>query len=189
MLRIINYIYTFVSHAEKALIFVEIGQFVRFSSDFRYMETMKDRIRKIMELESSTPSRFAESIGIQRAAMSHILSGRNNPSLDVMTKILERYTYVNPDWLLFGKGDMKRVSTSNDASNSPQENSIFEGNPEDDSVYREENGDKMAVSGNKSTVVEKVIIQEKPSKTINKIMVFYSDNTFDTFVLEKEKKE
>ena len=79
---------------------------------------------------------------------------------------------------------MRRVSTSNDASNSPQENSIFEGNPEDDSVYREENGDKMAVSGNKSTVVEKVIIQEKPSKTINKIMVFYSDNTFDTFVLE-----
>ena len=55
---------------------------------------MRDRILKIMEREGLTPSKFAESIGIQRSAMSHIISGRNNPSLDVLLKILERFTYV-----------------------------------------------------------------------------------------------
>jgi transcriptional regulator with XRE-family HTH domain len=47
---------------------------------------MRDRILKIMEREGLTPSKFAESIGIQRSAMSHIISGRNNPSLDVLLK-------------------------------------------------------------------------------------------------------
>ena len=58
---------------------------------------MRDRILKIMEREGLTPSKFAESIGIQRSAMSHIISGRNNPSLDVLLKILERFTYVDSD--------------------------------------------------------------------------------------------
>ena len=54
---------------------------------------MKDRILAVMEHEGLTPSKFAEAIGIQRSAMSHIISGRNNPSLDVLIKILERFTY------------------------------------------------------------------------------------------------
>lgn len=153
------------------------------------METMKDRICKIMELETLTASRFAESIGIQRAAMSHILSGRNNPSLDVMTKILERYAYISPDWLLFGKGEMRRSMTGNYNENSPHENSINADEPQVRTEYREENRDNDSSNNEKSTVVEKVIIQEKPSKLIHKIMVFYSDNTFDTFIPEKDKKE
>ena len=67
---------------------------------------MKDRILRIMEHEGISPSKFAEEIGIQRSAMSHIISGRNNPSLDVLTKIMQRFTYVDTDWLLFGKGSM-----------------------------------------------------------------------------------
>ena len=64
---------------------------------------MIERITKIREREGMTPSKFAEAIGIQRSAMSHILNGRNNVSLDVLIKILERFTYVDSDWLLFGK--------------------------------------------------------------------------------------
>ena len=49
---------------------------------------MIGRITQIMEREGLTPSKFAEAIGIQRSAMSHILNGRNNVSLDVLIKIL-----------------------------------------------------------------------------------------------------
>jgi transcriptional regulator with XRE-family HTH domain len=66
---------------------------------------MKARILQIMESEGLSPSKFAETIGIQRSAMSHIISGRNNPSLDVLMKILETFPYVDSDWLLFGKGE------------------------------------------------------------------------------------
>ena len=69
---------------------------------------MIGRITQIMEREGLTPSKFAEAIGIQRSAMSHILNGRNNVSLDVLIKILDRFTYVDSDWLLFGKGEMVR---------------------------------------------------------------------------------
>ena len=132
---------------------------------------MRDRILKIMEREGLTPSKFAESIGIQRSAMSHIISGRNNPSLDVLLKILERFTYVDSDWLLF----------TNMLENRPNVQVVAEN--------RKEIGVEIPVNIQKQPVVEQVICQEKPSKNVSKIMIFYSDNTFDTFVPEKNKKD
>ena len=149
---------------------------------------MRDRILKIMEREGLTPSKFAESIGIQRSAMSHIISGRNNPSLDVLLKILERFTYVDSDWLLFGKGEMIREHVltepnliTNMLENRPNVQVVAEN--------REEVGVETPVNIQKQPVVEQVICQEKPSKNVSKIMIFYSDNTFDTFVPEKNKKD
>lgn len=69
---------------------------------------MKDRIRMIMESEDYTPARFADTLDIGRAIVSHILNGRNNPSLDVISRILEAFPSINPDWLLFGTGEMYR---------------------------------------------------------------------------------
>ena len=139
---------------------------------------MRDRILKIMEREGLTPSKFAESIGIQRSAMSHIISG----------KILERFTYVDSDWLLFGKGEMIREHVltepnlfTNMLENRPNVQVVAEN--------RKEIGVEIPVNIQKQPVVEQVICQEKPSKNVSKIMIFYSDNTFDTFVPEKNKKD
>lgn len=148
---------------------------------------MKERIIKIMECERMGQAQFASAIGIQRAAMSHIISGRNNPSLDVMTKILHRYPQINPDWLLLGKGEMLRDNTpamepaDNIAKIPPQIQVVPEGLQElpfQESRKELDNSEKTwAVS------------VEKPSKTVSKIMVFYSDNTYDTFVPEKQESE
>lgn len=149
---------------------------------------MRDRILKIMEREGLAPSKFAESIGIQRSAMSHIISGRNNPSLDVLLKILEQFTYVESDWLLFGKGQMTREHVltesnlfTNRTINQPDAKVVPE--------YRREIGVETPVSNPKQPVIEQIICQDKPSKNVSKIMIFYSDNTFDTFVPEKGKKD
>lgn len=149
---------------------------------------MRDRILKIMEREGLTPSKFAESIGIQRSAMSHIISGRNNPSLDVLLKILERFTYVDSDWLLFGKDEMIRehVLTEHNLFTNMLENRP---NVQVVAENRKEIGVETPVNIQKQPVVEQVICQEKPSKNVTKIMIFYSDNTFDTFVPEKNKKD
>lgn len=53
-----------------------------------------------------TPSQFADTIGIQRSGMSHILAGRNNPSLDFVLKVLASFPEISPSWLLQGKGEM-----------------------------------------------------------------------------------
>lgn len=68
---------------------------------------MEERIRIIMEEEQLTASKFAEAIGVQRSSISHILSGRNKPSLELINKILDRFNDLNTDWLLLGKGPMK----------------------------------------------------------------------------------
>lgn len=75
---------------------------------------IKDRIAKIITSEGLTQSEFAESIGTANATITHILSGRNGASLDILTKILNAFPQYNTDWLLFGKGDIykKPVQTT-----------------------------------------------------------------------------
>lgn len=149
---------------------------------------MKDRIIQVMEREGMNPSRFAEEIGIQRASMSHITSGRNNPSLDVLMKILERFPNVNADWLLFGKGNMLRSEANLQPDLFTNTADISDGSS-DDAKKTLPFGVKNSSNATKPTVIEKVIHVEKESKLITKIMVFYSDNTYDTFVPEKKEKE
>ncbi|MEI7677327.1 MAG: helix-turn-helix transcriptional regulator, partial [Bacteroidales bacterium] len=64
---------------------------------------MLNRIQKIMDDKGLTVSSLADEIGVKRPTMTHTLSGRNNPSLDIISKILERFPEVSSDWLMFGK--------------------------------------------------------------------------------------
>lgn len=67
---------------------------------------MIKRIELILQSQNLTPSQFADRIGVQRSGLSHILSGRNNPSLDFVQKVLQAFPDLNPLWLLQGKGRM-----------------------------------------------------------------------------------
>lgn len=73
---------------------------------------MKRQIQKIIETEGLSPAKFADEIGVQRSSVSHILSGRNKPSYDLIIKILERFSGINAEWLLTGNGDMIKSSKS-----------------------------------------------------------------------------
>ncbi len=72
---------------------------------------MKDRILAFLQSENKSYAQFADEIGVQPSGISHILSGRNNPSLDFVIKMLHRYSSLSAEWLLFGHGPMyKSVS-------------------------------------------------------------------------------
>jgi len=146
---------------------------------------MRERIQQIMEKEALTSARFAEEIGIQRAAVSHILTGRNNPSLDVVTKILQRFPNVNSDWLLFGKGEMVGDKKA-DVPHLFKNTSLFPDEDTDVPKYVKEIKSNPPIITTEMPKVEQVKIVEAPSKNVTKIMLFYSDNTFDTFIPEKE---
>jgi transcriptional regulator with XRE-family HTH domain len=146
---------------------------------------MKERILQIMKQEGLTSSGFAEEIGIQRAAMSHITSGRNNPSLDVYRKILERFTYINPDWLLSGNGNMHRESSRQ--AGLPKQPDLF-ASPSDIPAekknipeYRRENRDTKPLLTPEKPDNEIVISTKLAAKKEIKIVIFYSDNTYETF--------
>lgn len=129
---------------------------------------MKQRIQQIMDREGMTPGRFADSIGIQRSALSHILNGRNNPSLDVITKIINRFDYLSTDWLMFGNAPMFKHQAQENNSTASSENL-------EDSSFPQ---------------TERIVIREsEKSKTVSRIMIFYSDNTFENFVPESSIPE
>ena len=67
---------------------------------------MLDRIRMLLEAKQLTPTQFADAIGVARPVVSHVLSGRNKPSLDVVQRILGAMPDVSMPWLLNGAGPM-----------------------------------------------------------------------------------
>lgn len=161
---------------------------------------MKERIRIIMENEHLTPSAFADMIQIGRAVMSHILNGRNNPSLEVVTRILQKFPHVNPTWLLNGSGNMYNNTdvssvrndtnvnyTNNDKPIPTDSFDLFSQSPinpinDTDKVeYGKENAVKSVDNTIEETVKQQIIYQKSPDKKVTKIIIYYSDNTFETF--------
>jgi len=69
------------------------------------------RLKKILEYNHLTASQFADQIGVQRSSISHILSGRNKPSLDFVLKVTNTFRDVDIYWLLNGKGTFPRESS------------------------------------------------------------------------------
>lgn len=67
---------------------------------------MNKRIELILKTKNISASKFADEIGVQRSSISHILSGRNNPSLDFIQKTLKRFPDINSSWILTGSGTM-----------------------------------------------------------------------------------
>ena len=80
---------------------------------------MLSRIKQIIDKEKLSSTQFATEIGVQRSALSHVLSGRNKPSLDFMMKIKTRYPDINLDWLMLGKGKIIGVAEVKDTLKSP----------------------------------------------------------------------
>ncbi len=144
---------------------------------------MKDRIIKFMTHENLTATRFADEIGVQRSSISHILSGRNNPSFEFIQKMLDRYKQLNADWLIMGNGPMLKKNEQQDLFTPAKstETKSFSSPPtlfQDTPVVSSSAG----ADKNPKTVAEPEI---KPSRQVEKILVFYSDKTFDEFFPSK----
>jgi transcriptional regulator with XRE-family HTH domain len=84
------------------------------------------RLKKVMEHHQLTATLFADKVGVQRSSISHILSGRNKPSLDFILKVTSEFTDVDIKWLLNGKGSFPN-NPKNSSSPSP---SFFDTNSE-----------------------------------------------------------
>lgn len=86
---------------------------------------MLERINRIIEEKQMSTTQFADYINIQRPTMSHIISGRNNPSLDIVMKILTAFPDIDSDWLMFGGGEMyKNESLKEENSNKQPEKTV-----------------------------------------------------------------
>ena len=85
-------------------------------------EEFVKRLEKVIKYYGLTASSFADSIGVQRSSISHLLTGRNKPSLEFVMKVVKTYPEVNLYWLLNGKGSFPTKPAST-APSSAQEKS------------------------------------------------------------------
>jgi transcriptional regulator with XRE-family HTH domain len=171
----------------------------------RKAKIMKDRIAKIIRDEGMTAAKFAEEIGVQASGISHIISGRNNPSTDFLIKILDRFRGINAEWLLLGKGNMYKSAASpseySEKTVKPVVNDLFTAalnNPvtssaKEKEVLREDKSDISADSVKSEPVKqensaylraeEAKPYYERPvnDKKVEKIVIFFNDNTFESY--------
>ena len=141
---------------------------------------MKDRLLEFLRTENKSSAQLAEEIGVQPSGISHILSGRNKPSLDFVLKMLERYKYLSTEWLLFGRGNMFRdikmqslfdeYDTPDDISDSQEGEKM----PVGHMVDKETGGTPENSEGNLEQVTRK-------SALIRKIVMFFEDNSFEEY--------
>lgn len=147
-----------------------------------------------MERSGMAPGAFAESIGIQQSTLSHILNGRNNPSLDVIMKVHQKYSDVKLEWLLYGQGTMsseQQPSATSPRMDSDYLPSLFDENPiiAPNQPNEQNNRKEMTLETPKNDIKEVVKQEiryiERPPRKITEIRIFFDDNTYETFRGEK----
>ncbi len=128
---------------------------------------MQDRIKAFLQHKGMTPAELADSIGIQRSNLSHVLNGRNKPSSIFIEKFLSTFPKLNARWLLLGVGEMYM--------GNPLPQSLFEETQKEtvDTTHKEK---KTPIPQSAKTILPD--IPANNGLTIEKIVVFYNNKTF-----------
>ncbi|MDP4636722.1 MAG: helix-turn-helix domain-containing protein [Crocinitomicaceae bacterium] len=122
---------------------------------------IQERLLLVLKMHTLTPSAFADKIGVQRSNVSHVLSGRNKPSLDFLEKILIHFPRVNAHWLITG--------------------AIVEGKQDLTATQLIENQEELNRSALKT---EKIEVNQL--KEIERIVIFYTDASFKEYSTKSE---
>ena len=145
-----------------------------------------------MQKEEMTAAQFAEKIGLSPSSLSHILNGRNNPSLDVVMKIHKACNYVNLPWLIYGEGEMewkaeapKQEETGISGMALFDESTFFTPEGTEERENRKEMAPKAPVYAPKEIVREEIKYIEKPARKITEIRIFFDNGTYETFRPDK----
>lgn len=128
------------------------------------------RLQLILDYYGISATDFSNQISVNRSTISHLLSGRNKPSLDFVMKVLEKFPEVELYWILNGKGDFP----SNKTKNSPISIS-FKKEPKTDTPLKQENIKE------KHSPIPSEISNNQNEEDIERIIIFYKDGSFKSY--------
>lgn len=150
----------------------------------------RERLEKIMSAEGMNAKQFAMQVGIQPGTMSNIMNGRNNPSLDVLQRVLNSFRAISADWLILGSGPMYRQKFD---SNQP---TLFDVADSESTANKEE----MVVSApihsvpasstpqssteykaNARAKADALNASKSAEKRVLKVVLFFEDGTYQEF--------
>lgn len=131
------------------------------------------RLEHLLDYYSMNAATFADRIGVQRSSLSHLLSGRNKPSLDFVLKIIEEFPEVNLYWLLIGKGSFPDEYVSKLENQTLPALSNTSGLEKEKSQIQEENF--------KNVEPTNFSIRNTSKQQIEKIVFFYKNGSFKVY--------
>lgn len=147
---------------------------------------LNKKIEQIIIDKGLSPSYFADTIGIQRSSISHILSGRNKPSLDIIQRILKVFPDIDRDWLLFdskiSQQNTPQINRQQPVNQQITKVNLQEQAPRESSknFQTEPPVVKMNVNLPTKRKIERPTVPSILSgKQIERIMIFYTDGTFE----------
>ena len=136
------------------------------------------RLEIILDYYSLNASSFADKIGVQRSSMSHLLSGRNKPSLDFILKIIDFFPDVDLYWILNGSGVFPKKSEPIENANSAVSN--FDSPAPIDLFSQIPVSAETEINSKKSNQIG-ITIKSENMDEIEKIVFFYKNGTFKTY--------
>ena len=131
------------------------------------------RLQKIMNYYEINASTLADSLGVLRSSISHLLSERNKPSLDFVIKITEKYPEIDLYWLLYGKGSFPKEE--------PREEPKEKLPPKKVTPIAPPEIPFPPIEPLQEKPIEKNVPQKDIQKEVQKIIFFYKDNSFEIF--------
>lgn len=155
---------------------------------------MKINLQELMDRLNVNAAQFAETVGVQRSSISHFLSGRNNPSLDVLRKILMAYPTINAEWLISGEGRMmKSESEKTPVGDSKKttisiEQDLFSTLKDEDpipyGIIKQSELDSSDTESEKTTRTKDENMEKDDTSlsTIERVLIFYKNGTFREYL-------
>ncbi|WP_136666612.1 helix-turn-helix transcriptional regulator [Flavobacterium sp. H122] len=142
------------------------------------------RLEIVLDYYNLTASSFADKVGVQRSSLSHLLSGRNKPSLDLILKIVSEFPEVDLYWILNGEGEFPKAKNfSTLPTPSIQDSNNTEINTETN-LFSISDDEKKSVDEIKDEKVSNTqILNESFSnhENIERIVIFFKDGTFKSY--------
>ena len=147
----------------------------------------RDRIKLIIETEGVTQVAFAETTGINTSTLNHVLTGRNNPSVDVISKILAAYPQYESDWLLHGSGPMwteayseQQVKSTSIPLFSDSDGDGSGSTPSPVAAPVPNSGVRRGKVEERTREATQTTTERNSSRRVQKVIIYYDDNTFET---------
>lgn len=140
------------------------------------MDTIESRLKQFLQMEGISPASFADTLGMQRSGISHLLNGRNNPSYDFITKMLQSYPELSAEWLLIGKG--KPYKTTANTDDYPQEITESSESQFDTGLFGAAEPSENQIFDSPCPEPREFSTPQG-RKTISKVIIFYSDGSYE----------
>lgn len=138
----------------------------------------QEKLTQIIQYYKLSPTSLADRINVQRSSISHLISGRNKPSLEFIVKLTDTFPELNFDWLVRDKGNMisSQKSELNSVTNVTSKNTNVNSPTLFDNLLPENEPKKISpiVSSSKEKIIEE-------NKLIAKVLILYKDGSFEVY--------